>query len=206
MPTAPIGAKTGSPAAPSTRYSAMLAAPGTGPSIMPARTTSSGCSVSGTGVPGSGMATCDAAASAMTKPTAPKSARVRSCLRESESVVMSGFSGNTEGHRVAASEAERRDTGSGATILHGVQQSCQHARAARADRMAERDRAAVHVHAIPVPAQLLAVGQCLRRERFVGFDEIVVRDLAARLLHEVLHCVDGRKEQVLRFRGARRVP
>ena len=38
----------------------MLAAPATGPSHMPASTTTSGCSVIGTGVPGIGIATCEA--------------------------------------------------------------------------------------------------------------------------------------------------
>src|SRR5436309_16115476 len=49
----------------------MLAAPATGPSISPASTTTSGCSVIGTGVNGSGIATCDAAASTAAKPTMP---------------------------------------------------------------------------------------------------------------------------------------
>ena len=49
----------------------MLAAPATGPSHIPARTTSIGCSVMGTGVHGSGIATCDAAATAAAKPTIP---------------------------------------------------------------------------------------------------------------------------------------
>ena len=56
----------------------------------------------------------------------------------------------------------------------------EHARAARADRMTERDRAAVHVHAIPVPAECRAVRERLRRERLVRLDEIVVADLRAR--------------------------
>jgi hypothetical protein len=49
----------------------MLAAPATGPSHMPASTTSIGCNVIGTGVNGSGIATCDAAATAAAKPTIP---------------------------------------------------------------------------------------------------------------------------------------
>ena len=49
----------------------MLVAPATGPSIMPARITSIGCRVIGTGVNGSGIAICDAAATAAAKPTTP---------------------------------------------------------------------------------------------------------------------------------------
>ena len=62
---------TGNPLAPATRYNAMLATPALGPSIMPARITSIGCRVSGTGVPGSGIATCEAAATAAANPTVP---------------------------------------------------------------------------------------------------------------------------------------
>ena len=61
-------------------------------------------------------------------------------------------------------------------ILQRVEQRRQHAGAARADRMAERDRAAVHVDAVPVPAQPPAVGERLRRERLVRLDQIVVAD------------------------------
>ena len=75
---------------------------------------------------------------------------------------------------VAAAEAERRETRLRTAILHRVKKCRQNARAAGADRVAQRDRAAVDVHAIPVPAQPLAVGECLRRERFIRLDEIVV--------------------------------
>ena len=49
----------------------MLAAPATGPSHIPARMTSIGCNVIGTGVQGSGIAICDAAPTAAAKPMIP---------------------------------------------------------------------------------------------------------------------------------------
>src|SRR5262249_1159206 len=47
-PGAPSGVNTGRPAAPAARYNTMLAAPATGPNIMPARITSIGWTRSGT--------------------------------------------------------------------------------------------------------------------------------------------------------------
>ena len=42
----------------------------------------------------------------------------------------------------------------------------------RADRVAERDRAAVDVDLVPVEAELAAVGQHLRGERLVDLDQV----------------------------------
>ena len=63
MPGAPIGVNTGKPG----RTSGEIEQPCSprrraGPSHMPASTTSIGCNVIGTGVHGSGIAICDAAA------------------------------------------------------------------------------------------------------------------------------------------------
>ena len=68
----------------------MLAAPAPGPSIRPASTTTSGCSVIGTGVKGSGIATWDAAARAMAKPTMPAIATraLRVCTNVVERVLI----------------------------------------------------------------------------------------------------------------------
>ena len=57
-------------------------APATGPSSIPARMTSIGWSVIGTGVHGNGIAICDAAATAPANPTIPKIAIPRE--RESD--------------------------------------------------------------------------------------------------------------------------
>ena len=71
-------------------------------------------------------------------------------------------------------------------VAHGVEQGREHPRAAGADRMAERDGAAVHVDPVPVPAQRAAVGQRLHREGLVGLDEVVVADRGAGLLQQIL--------------------
>ena len=55
-----------------------------------------------------------------------------------------------------------------------VHQRRQDARAARADRMAERDGAAVHVDLRRVEAELADDGQRLRSERFVQLEEIEI--------------------------------
>src|SRR5262245_64097586 len=57
------------------------------------------------------------------------------------------------------------------------------ARARRAERMAERDGAAVDVGALAVEAELLLDGEILRRERLVDLDEVEIGQLVARLVH-----------------------
>ena len=63
-----------------------------------------------------------------------------------------------------------------------IQQRGQHARAGRADRMADRDRAAVDVDLAGVPAEVLVDRAGLRGERLVGLDQIEVLGLPAGLL------------------------
>src|SRR5262245_18954444 len=115
-PGAPSGVKTGNPAAPAARYTTILAAPAAGPNIMPARITSIGCNVIGTGVNGSGIDTCDAAATAAANPTIPTA--VNRC-RESDGVrvVISVHSRNAEGNRVTAAKAQRRKSTARIPIL-----------------------------------------------------------------------------------------
>src|SRR5207249_10859344 len=55
--------------------------------------------------------------------------------------------------RLASAEAEGREPAAQAALFEGVQQRDEHARAARADRMAEGDRAAVDVDARGVAAE-----------------------------------------------------
>src|SRR5262249_27214062 len=64
---------------------------------------------------------------------------------------------------------------------------------------------AVHVDAIPIPAEPVAISQRLHGEGFVCFDEIVITDRGAGLLHEILHCENWRKEQILRIATTRGV-
>ena len=55
----------------------------------------------------------------------------------------------------------------------------QQARARHAERMAERDRAAVDVDLLAIQAELLLDGEVLRRERFVDFDQVDVGEREA---------------------------
>ena len=63
--------------------------------------------------------------------------------------------------------------------LHLVEQRRQHARSRGADRMPDRDGAAVDVHDRRVPAHVLVDRERLGREGFVGLDELDVLDLPA---------------------------
>src|SRR4051812_41758134 len=83
---------------------------------------------------------------------------------------------DAEGNRVTTAEAQRREAALLVSILERVEQRRQHTRAARSDRMAERNRAAVYVHVVPVPVESRAVGKCLRGECLVRLDEIEVAD------------------------------
>src|SRR5690348_12653939 len=131
----------------------MLDAAAAGPSQRPASTTIIGCSVSGTGVPGIGIATCEARATAAAKPTTPARVSGRGAPAERVSVRATLDSLHAEGDRISATEAERGEPGRLVPVLQGVQQRREHARAARADRMPERDGAAVHVDAVPIPVE-----------------------------------------------------
>ena len=58
----------------------------------------------------------------------------------------------------------------------------EHARAGRADRMADRDRAAVDVDLAGIPAEVLVDRAGLRGERLVRLDQVEVADVPAGLL------------------------
>src|SRR5262249_43251692 len=74
----------------------------------------------------------------------------------------------------ATTDAKGGEALLGIALLHLVEQRHQHARAGRADRVAERDCAAVDVDLAGVPAEVLVDRAGLRREGFVGFDEVEV--------------------------------
>jgi len=57
--------------------------------------------------------------------------------------------------------------------------------------VAERDRTAVHVHALGVESQLPDDGQGLRRERLVQLDQVEIGDLEAGAGEELSHRGDG---------------
>src|SRR5437016_1366340 len=85
-----------------------------------------------------------------------------------------------------AADAERGDTEPRVTVLHGVEERHQHARAARTDGMAERDGAAVHVHAILRDAELAQHAERLRGERLVELPEVDLFPAQVRLLQRLL--------------------
>src|SRR6185369_12623794 len=68
-----------------------------------------------------------------------------------------------------------------APLLHAVHRRQGQPRAAHAERMAERDRAAMRIDEVGVvlDAQLPQTGYALRGEGFIELDQIEVRDLDA---------------------------
>src|ERR1700751_3970601 len=74
----------------------------------------------------------------------------------------------------AATDAQRGEAFLGVALLHLVEERHQHPPARRPDRVPERDRAAVDVNLLGVPAEVLVDGAGLRRKGFVGLDEIEV--------------------------------
>src|SRR5439155_9997567 len=80
---------------------------------------------------------------------------------------------------LAAADAERREPVALLTLAELVGEREREARARRAERVPERDRAAVHVRLLAVEAEILFHRQVLRGERFVDLDEIHVLDLEA---------------------------
>src|SRR5688500_817722 len=85
----------------------------------------------------------------------------------------------------AAADAERGQALPGVAPAHLVQERDEDAGARRADRMADRDRAAVDVHDLRVPAHVLVDRERLGREGLVGLHELEVADLPARLLERL---------------------
>src|SRR5712692_9262844 len=89
---------------------------------------------------------------------------------------------NAHGDAHAAADAQRGQAFLGVALLHLVEQRNEDARAGRADRMAERDGAAVDVDLAGVPAEVLVDGAGLGGERLVRLYEVEVADRPAGLL------------------------
>src|SRR5581483_6758187 len=85
-------------------------------------------------------------------------------------------------HRLSLSDADahRRDSVAAAAPAQLVQERHGQPRTAHAERVADRDRAAVHVHLLLVDAELAHDRDRLRRERLVQLDEIDVAELDTR--------------------------
>src|SRR2546422_11559086 len=83
------------------------------------------------------------------------------------------------GLSLAHSHTERRQPVPPAAAAELVQQGHDEPRAGHAQGMAERDRAAIHVHLLRIQAQLADDDEALRSEGLVQLDEVEVRDLEA---------------------------
>src|SRR5688572_5552884 len=75
-------------------------------------------------------------------------------IKSASCFIFSFLAFHGERHAHAAADAQRGEAASCVPLLHFVEQRDQHARARSADRMTERDRAAVHVDLLRVPAHL----------------------------------------------------
>jgi len=80
-----------------------------------------------------------------------------------------------QGNPHSAANAERGKAFFGAAPLHFVQSVTRRGRRC-ADRMADRDRAAIDIHDRRIPAHVLLT-RGLRREGFIRLDEIEILDL-----------------------------
>src|SRR5437763_2321958 len=74
----------------------------------------------------------------------------------------------------AAADAQRREALLHAALLHFVEQGHEDARPGCPDRMAQRDRAAIDIDPIGVPAEIAVDRASLRRESLVGLDEVEI--------------------------------
>ena len=83
-------------------------------------------------------------------------------------------------HPLADADAQRREAAGAALALEAPEQADDEADAARAERMAERDRAALGVDRVLVEAEAPDAGDDLRRERLVDLDRVEVGDGPAR--------------------------
>src|SRR5438477_12360700 len=84
------------------------------------------------------------------------------------------IAGNAHRNSHAAADAQRRQALFRVAPLHLVQQRDEDPGARGADRVAERDRAAIDVELLGVEAEFLADRTGLRREGFVGLDQVEV--------------------------------
>src|SRR6266545_801112 len=99
---------------------------------------------------------------------------------------------------VATAQAQRRDAALLAAAAQRVDQRGEHVRAARPNRMADRDGAAVHVHLCGFDPEFALQGYDLHRERFVDLEEVHVLQVPADLLRDLADRFDRRHEHELR--------
>src|SRR3954470_9688114 len=81
---------------------------------------------------------------------------------------------NDHGNALPAADACGRQAAPPAAPAQLEQHGQHQARPAHAERMAERDRAAIDVHLVAIEAELFFDGEILPGEGFVDFDEVDV--------------------------------
>src|SRR5262245_993776 len=91
------------------------------------------------------------------------------------------------GDALPDADAKRREAVAAVPATELVQERHHETRTAHPERVAERDRAAVHVHALLVEPELPDDGEALRRERLVQLDEVDVRGGDAGALQQLAH-------------------
>src|SRR6266545_2724136 len=91
---------------------------------------------------------------------------------------------------LADADTERCDPIAAAAAAQLVQQRDDEAGAAHPERMADRDRAAVHVHLLLVEAEVADHRKRLRRERLVELDEIDLGERHTGPFEELAHRLD----------------
>src|SRR6266704_2919601 len=111
---------------------------------------------------------------------------------------MSGSLDN-HGDRIAAAETQSREASLRVAVLHRIQKSREHAGAAAADRMTERDRAAVHVELLVRDPELAHHHEARGRVRLVVLEQVDILDPEARLLQELPDAGDRRFHDRLRL-------
>src|SRR5438094_3717377 len=104
-----------------------------------------------------------------------------------------------KGYSVAAAEAEGGDAALEVAALQFVEQRDEDARAARADRMAERDGAAIHINFFGIESELARDGDRGDGKRFVQFHEIdALVAVPAGFREQLFHGVHRRHHHPLR--------
>src|SRR4029077_11257670 len=112
-----------------------------------------------------------------------------------------------EYHRIAlaATRADRRTAEPAAAPSQLEHEASEQARAGSADRMPQRDRTAVHVHALLVDAEHANGVERDRRERLVDLPHVDVGGLKSGLLERLARGTRRRGRQVGEVVGALRV-
>ena len=106
-------------------------------------------------------------------------------------IVLSGaYRSTASANCISATQAECRDSLVYVAADHLVEQRHQNARAARADRMSQRHRSAIHVDLVEVEPELARDRDRRHRERLVDLVQIDVFVLPARLLPDLANRVD----------------